>query len=426
MNKYLIICISVCFSIKIYAQNTFPSSGNVGIGTASPGYKLTVMGNIHSSGTIGGSGGFYNVLQISPLGESPAYFYFDTNIPAIDAAAPQLHVTGYTYGAENKALKLTIGWYHYAGNFYWAQYYSDLGYRKPSRIRLGKYTKNGINYIRVEIANDGIYWSNYNVSATDPFGAIANYEGWTWAQGEMPSATTFGITEVGKLNDIALDGKLGIGTGSPQEKLHVNGNGQFDGTVTINKNSTRPIVLGPLGMIYSQGESGGWAFGHHAKSATGTDFGGFGFLGSDNSLDYFYIGSWYGNPSLVALPNGGNIGIGTSAPSEKLSVNGNIKAKKVIVSQNGWPDYVFDSSYSLRSLSEVETFITKYKHLPEIPSAKEVEEKGLSIGDNQSLLLKKIEELTLYLIQLKDQNKKSTNEIIQLRKRIEKLERNKR
>ncbi|MBW0177572.1 hypothetical protein [Sediminibacterium sp.] len=97
------------------------------------------------------------------------------------------------------------------------------------------------------------------------------------------------------------------------------------------------------------------------------------------------------------------IGIGTVSPSEKLSVNGNIRAKKIIVSQTSWPDYVFDSSYSLRSIKEVEKFITKNKHLPEMPSAKEVEEKGISVGDNQALLLKKIEELTLYVIDLQKQ-----------------------
>jgi len=101
----------------------------------------------------------------------------------------------------------------------------------------------------------------------------------------------------------------------------------------------------------------------------------------------------------MIIKTDGKIGIGTTTPSEQLSVNGNIRAKKLIVSQTGWPDYVFDSSYSLRSLSELEKFIAKNKRLPNMPSAKEVEEKGISVGDNQVLLLKKIEELTLYIIQ---------------------------
>ncbi len=74
--------------------------------------------------------------------------------------------------------------------------------------------------------------------------------------------------------------------------------------------------------------------------------------------------------------------------------------KKIIVTQFGWSDYVFAKDYKLRSLTSLETFINQHKHLPEIPSAKEVAEKGVSVGDNQALLLKKIEELTLYVIQL--------------------------
>jgi hypothetical protein len=107
-----------------------------------------------------------------------------------------------------------------------------------------------------------------------------------------------------------------------------------------------------------------------------------------------------GSGYQMVIKDDGNIGIGTITPSEKLSVNGNVKAKKIIVSQTGWPDYVFDSSYALRTLSEVEKFIAVNKHLPDMPSAKEVEQKGISVGDNQALLLKKIEEMTLYILQI--------------------------
>jgi hypothetical protein len=122
---------------------------------------------------------------------------------------------------------------------------------------------------------------------------------------------------------------------------------------------------------------------------------------------------------LILNPVGGNVGIGTTTPSAKLFVEGNISANgvitapKITVTQLGWSDCVFDKKYKLRSLSSLESFIKQNKHLPEVPSAKEVEENGISVGDNQVLLLKKIEELTLYVI-------KQQKQINDLKKQIDK------
>jgi hypothetical protein len=149
-------------------------------------------------------------------------------------------------------------------------------------------------------------------------------------------------------------------------------------------------------------------------------------VGSDNPASryaMFQTGDHnISNQGNIALqPAGGNVGIGTSSPSERLSVNGNIRAKKVIVSQSGWSDYVFDDNYQLKPLSELAKFIKQNKHLPDIPSAKEVEEKGISVGDNQALLLKKIEEITLYLIELKKENEQQQQLIDQLLKAQNKI-----
>ncbi len=95
---------------------------------------------------------------------------------------------------------------------------------------------------------------------------------------------------------------------------------------------------------------------------------------------------------------GGNVGIGTTNPQHKLSVNGTIKAKEVIVEATGWADYVFADDYRLASLAEVEAHIAKKKHLPGIPSAVEIEESGVNVERMQAALLAKVEELTLHLI----------------------------
>jgi small-conductance mechanosensitive channel len=82
-------------------------------------------------------------------------------------------------------------------------------------------------------------------------------------------------------------------------------------------------------------------------------------------------------------------------------VDGVLKAKEVKVQSDVWADFVFEKDYKLRSLNEVETFIQENRHLPDIPSEEEVKEEGISIGEMNARLLRKVEELTLYLIQQK-------------------------
>lgn len=101
----------------------------------------------------------------------------------------------------------------------------------------------------------------------------------------------------------------------------------------------------------------------------------------------------------------GNVGIGTATPHEALSVNGNIRSKQIVVEATNWPDYVFNEEYTLMPLSEVKAYIGKNQHLPEMPSEKDVTEKGLNLGEVNKLLTKKVEELTLYLIDLQEQMK---------------------
>ncbi len=115
-------------------------------------------------------------------------------------------------------------------------------------------------------------------------------------------------------------------------------------------------------------------------------------------------GSWTLAGNNLSNANTGFIVIGgTTSPDAsdvnlKLAVKGNIYAQKLKVTQTGWADYVFAPSYKLRSLQEVKNYIHKNQRLPELPAASEVSSKGIDVGDNQVLLLKKIEELTLYVI----------------------------
>ncbi|MBO9698801.1 MAG: DUF4200 domain-containing protein [Sporocytophaga sp.] len=97
---------------------------------------------------------------------------------------------------------------------------------------------------------------------------------------------------------------------------------------------------------------------------------------------------------------------------------GGVRAErfKCDLSTSGWADYVFESSYKLRPLSEVEQFIKENKHLPEVPSAKKVESEGIDVAEMDAILLKKIEELTLYMIELKKENTEMKKELELLKK----------
>lgn len=131
-----------------------------------------------------------------------------------------------------------------------------------------------------------------------------------------------------------------------------------------------------------------------------------------------YIGEpTTGKHLTVNLLNGG-VGIGTNDvndPNYRLFVETGIRTRKVKVDQTSWPDYVFDSSYRLPALCEVQAFIEQHKHLPDVPSAKEVKENGLDVGENQALLLKKIEEQMLYILELDKEIQSLRQEINQLK-----------
>jgi hypothetical protein len=113
--------------------------------------------------------------------------------------------------------------------------------------------------------------------------------------------------------------------------------------------------------------------------------------------------------------NTGSIGIGFSNPQYKLSVDGTISASEVRVSTTPNSDYVFESDYDLKPLHEVDQFIQQNKHLPDIPSAEEFAKNGVGLGEMDDMLLRKVEELTLYVIELKKENE-------QMQKRLDQFE----
>ena len=112
-----------------------------------------------------------------------------------------------------------------------------------------------------------------------------------------------------------------------------------------------------------------------------------------------------GTTQLVVQANG-NVGIGISDPTNALAVNGTIKCKEVIVTLAGWADFVFEDDYELMPLNDVDEFIRDHGHLPGMPSAEDVASGGVKMGEMQSKLLQRIEELTLHVIELAKENER--------------------
>ena len=106
---------------------------------------------------------------------------------------------------------------------------------------------------------------------------------------------------------------------------------------------------------------------------------------------------------VINIDPAGNIGIGTPnpLPGYMVAINGNVKAKELVIETTGWPDYVFGENYQPMPLHELKQFIAQHHHLPNIPSAGELETDGVAVGEMQKKMMEKIEELKASLSSMK-------------------------
>jgi hypothetical protein len=204
-----------------------------------------------------------------------------------------------------------------------------------------------------------------------------------------------------RIND---HGNVGIGTTSPSTLLHLYKAGG-NSTITME----RPDNTAEAGTVFRTTALQQFYLGARAVD------------GADN----FHIFSYQktgGGADVLNIDKEGNVGIGTTIPDEKLTINGTVHTREVRVDLLIYPDYVFKSTYHLPTLTEVKTYIDQNHHLPDMPTEAEVVKNGLKVGETEALLTKKVEELTLYLIRQKEETDK---EITELKLQISTLKRHK-
>lgn len=357
--KKVVHVLLVAFSIAQFAnaQNTFPSSGNVGIGTTSPPNALSLAGTGSTWLSFEKAGAVETGIQFRKSGNVQFYFYSDNE----DSDALKIQST--VLSGENDATpRIQIP--YTSKNLYFVQSggYVGVGTSSPSArlhinsdieresFRLYK-SGNSTNYLS--------FWQGVGAAALDPIGTGKLYLGY-----DQSTEVYMGLNS----------GKVGIGTSAPQAKLHIS-----DGDLLLQN------PVGGYPRLWLKDHTGAYTLKLDYNSLIGT--------GSDMLI------RTASNKNIILNDTGGNVGIGTlTTGSYRLAVEGKIGAREVNVTTSAWSDYVFKEDYSLRSIYDVEKFIEKNHHLPEVPSENEVLANGQNLGEMNAILLKKIEELTLYII----------------------------
>lgn len=340
MKRIFLLPFLICLTFWSYAQtNIFPTSGNVGIGTTTPSANLQIVGNAilgqKSSGAnsvrLDLTSGASNKEAIIDFGY---YTTYDASVWNIGRWGDgSFRISNFISGAENNRFLInSMGRICIGGNGAPAGLLDIYG--DPS------------------VSGNEVYLTGQASSANQNSNSLRlNFVGYAQKAGYAIQAVnvgSYGIKDLVFYGHNATDyttyqevvrfrynGKVGIGTASPQAKLDVNGN------------------------IYTNGK--------------------------------LFIGTPDANTVNEIAPYA-------------LAVEGAALFTKAVVKlQADWPDYVFDASYQLPHLDSLAKFIKVNGHLPEIPTSEEVKKDGINLGGNQTILLKKIEELTLLLI---EQNKR--------------------
>ena len=242
----------------------------------------------------------------------------------------------------------------------------------------------------------GFYDSNNATNAPEP-------SGWFWGINMNHTSNDF---------DYRYGGQIAVRNSNTSPTMYFRSTNQ-DGVGTWAKVLTgagAQNIAGTLSVERNENGNAGYIeLKNTAKTQNGTAYSWkiYNMTGDyGNSLQfiaYDYVGC--GNPGAlcharVVFADNGNVGIGHNIPGAKLDVNGAIRAHEVKVCVNTGCDYVFAENYKLMNLNDLSNFVKTNKHLPEVAPAVQMEDEGINLSEMNTLLLKKVEELTLYVIEL--------------------------
>ena len=444
--------------------------GNVGIGTGEPGTKLDVAGDIRFTGQLYDANGLF---APSPwASDNNGLYYNQGNVGIGTSAAPteKLEVEGninFTGNLLKNGQPFETNKWEENGNE--QIFYNDgnvgIGTGEPGakldvegNLRVTGFQLDN-NYVEGHILQSD---ANGNASWVEP--PDTNDDDWV----------------VSGDNVYRDGGKVGVGTSTPSSDLHVKSNNVADETTTFLKienngsnvygsgitiigkrEGSGPVIIqkAGIGPSYTDGEGLRLAFFQRNKNninglsiSTYMKIGGLVdysdifaetsslflrankeliFRSGGNSPIHFETNGTNSDEGTTRLQinQHGQVGIGTTNHADNnftlLTVAGGIHAKEVRVNMEagGGADFVFDSDYDLPGIEEVENFIKTNRHLPGIPSANEMVNNGIDLGEMQINLLQKIEELTLYVIELKKENEEMRENNTEMKDEIEKLKR---